>query len=127
MTVLAWYTLSVSAGRVNLRLTDIPYVTLVAWILTLRPKGSARTDIGQRQLSFPRGPGVSLLPLLVLYSHDFFSPFVSWLRLVQTFSVVARAVRRATRVRSAVPPRRRGLAAAQLARALIFAVIHSDF
>jgi hypothetical protein len=130
MTVVGWYMIDVSAGRVNLRLTDIPYVALVAWIAVLRPKGSVRTDIGQRQLAVFLGVlGLSLVPLLVLSPHQFFSPLVSWLRLVQTFSVawlVPYVVRRTSDRRFFL-----GVivwsCAAELGRALFFAVIHDDF
>jgi len=130
MTVLGWYMLDVSAGRVNLRLTDIPYVALVAWIVVLRPKGSSRRDVGQRQLAVFLGAlGLSLLPLLVLHPHDFFSPFVSWLRLVQTFSVawlVPYVIRRTSDRRFLL-----GVVvwscAAELGRALFFAVVHHNF
>ena len=32
--------------------------------------------------------GLSLIPVLVIDPNGFFSPFVSWARLVETFSIV---------------------------------------
>jgi O-antigen ligase len=128
MTTFGWYMLDVSAGRVNLRLTDVPYVALLAWIIVLRPKGSVRTNVGQRQLAVFLGAlGLSLLPLLVLHPHDFFNPFVSWLRLVQTFSLawlVPYVVRRASDRRFLLGAITWSCAA-ELTRALTFAVIHA--
>ena len=89
-TFLGWYQYSASAGRVNLRLTDLPYVVLVGSLLFVSGRTSAqRADVGQRPfavllLVF----GLSLIPVLVVDPNGFFSPFVSWARVVETFSIV---------------------------------------
>lgn len=89
-TCLGLYQASASAGRVNLRLTDVPYVALVWWVLVVRTnRGPRRADMGQRWLAVFLGLcGVSLLPLLVSAPHDLLGALVSWARLVQTFSLV---------------------------------------
>src|SRR5579862_6968431 len=128
-TILAWYTVSTSAGRVNLRVTDVPYVALVGWVLVLRPRGKVGTDVGQRQLGVFLGAlGVSLFPVLVLHHHAAFSPFVSWLRLVQTFSVVwlvPYVVRHRADRRFLLGVIALGCAA-ELARAIVEGALHSD-
>jgi O-antigen ligase len=89
-TFLGWYQYSASVGRVNLRLTDLPYVVLVGSLLFVSGRTSAqRADVGQRPfavllLVF----GLSLIPVLVVDPNGFFSPFVSWARAVETFSIV---------------------------------------
>ncbi len=89
-TFLGWFQFSTSVGRVNLRLTDLPYVALVGSLLFVSDRTSARrTDVGQRPLAVLLLVfGLSLIPVLVIDAHGFFSPFVSWLRLVETFSIV---------------------------------------
>jgi O-antigen ligase len=89
-TVFGWSAASTSAGRVNLRLTDIPYVALLGWVIVIRAqRGVRRVNIGQRTLAvFLAVLGISLLPILATSSHTFFDGFVSWARLVETFSVV---------------------------------------
>ena len=89
-TFLGWSQFSSSVGRVNLRLTDVPYVALVASLLFVSGRASAkRADIGQRSLAILLLVfGLSLIPVLVTDSTGFFSPLVSWLRLVETFSIV---------------------------------------
>jgi O-antigen ligase len=89
-TTIGWYTVSKSVGRVNLRLTDIPFVALLAWAVVLRSRnGPRRVDIGQAALAGLLGVFlVSLLPVLATTPHDFPSNFVSWARLAMTFGVV---------------------------------------
>jgi O-antigen ligase len=89
-TALGSSKVSVAAGRINLRLTDAFYLALVGWaIVMLGRRQAARNDIGQRALAILLGVfGFSLVPILVAQPHDFFNPFVSWLRFVQTVSLV---------------------------------------
>ncbi len=89
-TFLGWYQFSTSAGRINLRLTDLPYLVLLGSVLFVSGRTSVqRADIGQRPLAVLLLVfGLSLLPVLVVDAHGFFSPFVSWARLVETFSIV---------------------------------------
>jgi O-antigen ligase len=89
-TVLGWSSASTSAGRVNLRVTDIPYLAVLGWVLVIRARsGVRRVDIGQRTLAvFLAVLGISLLPILATSPHSFFDDFVSWARLVETFSIV---------------------------------------
>ena len=89
-TFLGWFQFSTSVGRINLRLTDLPYLMLVASLLFLSGRTRAqRADIGQRPLAVLLLVfGLSLIPVLVVDSTGFFSPFVSWSRVVETFSIV---------------------------------------
>ena len=89
-TFLGWFQLSSSVGRVNLRLTDLPYLALVGSLLFVSARtGPRRADVGQRPLAVLLLVfGLSLVPVLVIDAHGFFSPFVSWARLVETFSIV---------------------------------------
>jgi O-antigen ligase len=89
--VLGLYETSGSAGRVNLRLTDLPYLAVLGWVLVVRARGGVRgvNDIGQRTLAiFVAILGLSLLPLLATSPHSFFDSFVSWARLAETLSIV---------------------------------------
>ena len=89
-TFLGWFQFSASVGRVNLRLTDLPYLMLIGSLLFVSDRTRAqRADVGQRPLAVLLLVfGLSLVPLLVVDAHGFFSPFVSWARLVETFSIV---------------------------------------
>jgi hypothetical protein len=89
-TTIGWYTVSKSVGRVNLRLTDLPFVALLVWALVLRARqGPRRVDIGQAALAALLGVFlVSLLPVLATTPHEFLSNFVSWARLAATFGIV---------------------------------------
>jgi O-antigen ligase len=89
-TFLGWFQFSTSVGRVNLRLTDLPYLVLVGSVLFVSGRTSAqRADVGQRPLAVLLIVfGLSLIPVLVVDPGGFFSPFVSWARLVETFSIV---------------------------------------
>jgi len=129
-TFLGAYRATTSVGRVNLRATDIAFVALVAWVLALRPLGKMGTDIGQRQIGLLLGVmGLSLVPVLIVHPGQFFSPLVSWLRLVQTFSL-AWLIPYFVRDR---PQRRFVLravawaAAAELVRAIGDAALHHGF
>ena len=90
LTCLGWYQFSTSVGRVNLRLTDVPYLLLLGSLLFVRGRTNAqRADVGQRPLAvFVLVFGLSLIPVLVIDPNGFFGPFVSWSRLVETFSIV---------------------------------------
>jgi O-antigen ligase len=89
-TVFGWSSASTSAGGVNLRATDIPYLAVLGWAFVIRGRlGVRRIDIGQRTLAvFLAVLGISLLPILASSPHGFFDAFVSWARLVETFSIV---------------------------------------
>jgi O-antigen ligase len=89
-TVFGLSSTSTSAGRVNLRLTDIPYLALLGWVVVIRARrGVRRVNIGQRTLAvFVAVLGISLLPILATSPHNFFDGFVSWARLAETFSIV---------------------------------------
>jgi hypothetical protein len=89
-TTVGWYTVSKSVGRVNLRLTDIPFAALLVWAVVIRTRqGPRRVDIGQAALAALLGVFlVSLLPVLATTPHEFSSNFVSWARLAMTFGVV---------------------------------------
>jgi O-antigen ligase len=89
-TFLGWFQFSTSVGRVNVRLTDLPYLVLVGSVLFVSGRTRAqRADIGQRPLAVLLLVfGLSLIPVLVVDPNGFFSPFVSWARLVETFSIV---------------------------------------
>jgi O-antigen ligase len=89
-TVLGWSSTSTSAGRVNLRLTDIPYLALLGWVVVIRAhRGVRRVNIGQRTLAvFVAVLGISLLPILATSPHSFFDDLVSWARLAETLSIV---------------------------------------
>ena len=89
-TFLGWFQFSTSVGRVNVRLTDLPYLMLVGSLLFVSGRTSAqRADVGQRALAVLLLVfGLSLIPLLVVDAHGFFSPFVSWAAPVETFSIV---------------------------------------
>jgi len=89
-TFLGLSVFSVSVGRVHLRTFDLLYVALVGSLLFVSGRTSARrADVGQRPLAILLFVfGFSLIPLLVVDSSGFFGPFVSWLRLVETFSIV---------------------------------------
>jgi len=87
-TFFGVYRSTTSVGRIHLRPTDIAFVALVAWVLALRPLGKMGTDIGQRQIGLLLGVmGLSLVPVLIVQPSQFFSPLVSWLRMIQTFSL----------------------------------------
>ena len=89
-TFLGWFQFSTSVGHVNVRLTDLPYLVLLGSLLFVsgRTRGR-RADIGQRPLAVLLLVfGLSLIPVLVVDPTGFFSPFVSWARLVETFSIV---------------------------------------
>jgi hypothetical protein len=89
-TFLGWSQFSSSVGRVNLRLTDLPYLALLGSLFMVRGHTSARrAEVGQRPLAILLLVfGVSLIPVLVVDPHGFFSPFVSWARLAETLSIV---------------------------------------
>src|SRR6185312_5659273 len=89
-TVFGLSSTSTSAGRVNLRLTDIPYLALLGWVVVIRARsGVRRVNIGQRTLAVFLGVlGISLLPILASSPHTFFDGFVSWARLAETVSIV---------------------------------------
>ncbi len=89
-TALGSSKLAVSAGRINLRVTDIFYVMVLGWaIARFAGDGTRRVDIGQRALAVLLGVfALSLVPVLVTQPHSFFDPFVSWARFVQTVSLV---------------------------------------
>ncbi len=89
-TFLGWFQFSTSVGRINLRLTDLPYLMLVGSLLFVSGRTSAqRADVGQRPLAVLLLVfGLSLIPVLVVDPNGFFSPFVSWARVVETFSIV---------------------------------------
>ena len=51
-TFLGWFQFSTSVGRINLRLTDLPYLVLVGSLLFVNGRTRAqRTDAGQRPLA----------------------------------------------------------------------------
>ena len=89
-TFLGWFQFSTTVGRVNLRLTDLPYLVLVGSVLFVGGRISAeRVDVGQRPVALLLLVlGLSLIPVLVVDPHGFFSPFVSWARLMETFSII---------------------------------------
>jgi O-antigen ligase len=89
-TIIGWYTVSRSVGRVNLRVTDIPLVALIVWAVVIRVRqGPRRVEIGQAALAALMGVFlVSLLPVLATNPHEFASNFVSWARLAATFGLV---------------------------------------
>jgi O-antigen ligase len=89
-TVFGWSAASTSAGRVNLRVTDIPYLALLGWVLVIRARsGVRRVNIGQRMLAvFVAVLCISLLPIVASSPHSFLDAFVSWARLAETLSVV---------------------------------------
>ena len=89
-TFLGWFQFSTSVGRINLRLTDLPYLVLVGSLLFVSGRTRAqRADVGQRPLAVLLLVfGLSLIPVLVVDAHGFFSPFISWARVVETFSIV---------------------------------------
>jgi hypothetical protein len=85
-----WWQISSSVGGVNLRVTDIPFLLLVGSLLFMSGRTIAqRADVGQRLLAtLLLVFGLSLIPVFVLESNEFFSSFVSWARLVETFSII---------------------------------------
>jgi len=89
-TTIGWYTVSKSVGRVNLRLTDIPFVALLVWAVVIRVRrGPRRVDVGQAALTAFIGVLLlSLLPVLATSPHEFAGNFVSWARLAETFGIV---------------------------------------
>jgi O-antigen ligase len=89
-TFLGWFQFSTSVGRINLRLTDLPYLVLIGSLLFVNGRTKAqRTDAGQRPLAVLLLVfGLSLIPILVIDPHGFFSPFISWARVVETFSII---------------------------------------
>ncbi len=89
-TFLGWFQFSTTVGRINLRLTDLPYLVLVGSVLFVGGRISAqRVDVGQRPVALLLLVlGLSLIPVLVVDPHGFFSPFVSWARLMETFSII---------------------------------------
>jgi O-antigen ligase len=125
-TFLGWGQFSSSVGRVNLRLTDLPYLVLLGSLLFVSGRTSAqRADVGQRSLAVLLLVfGLSLIPVLVIDPNGFFSPFVSWARLVETFSIVwlmPYVIKRPSDARF-VMGMVAGACAIELGRALIFAV-----
>jgi O-antigen ligase len=85
------YKNSWAIGAVDLRISDIFYVALVAWVLVSRlERGPLRgRPIGQRWVGvWLVALGVSLYPVLVSSFGEVTTPLVAWLRLVQTVSLV---------------------------------------
>ena len=67
----------------------MPYVALIASLLLVGSRIRVqRRDIGQRSLAIVLLFRLVADPVLVIDSSGFFSPLVSWLRLVETFSIV---------------------------------------
>jgi O-antigen ligase len=90
--VLGLYRGSVGVGPIDLRAIDLFWVALIAWMIVERQRrGRVRAaDVGQRQLVlFLAAVGLSLLPLLADGTAGADGNVVAWLRLVQTFSLVA--------------------------------------
>ena len=67
-----------------------PTLCLVGSVLFVGGRISAqRVDVGQRPVALLLLVlGLSLIPVLVVDPHGFFSPFVSWARLMETFSII---------------------------------------
>jgi O-antigen ligase len=88
-TVVGLNSESISAGGVDLRVSDLFYVALVVWVVVLRTRDGQRGYlIGRRALGlWLVTAGFSLYPLLV---HGTVQPdvLVAWLRLVVTFSIL---------------------------------------
>jgi O-antigen ligase len=79
---------SAAVGPLSLRPADFFYVALVLWAVA-RPSRRRPADIGQVPIALLLLVlGVSLIPVAAESFGLFTSPFVSWLRLVQTLSLV---------------------------------------
>ena len=90
--VLGLYKDSVRVGPVDLRAIDLFWVALILWMIVERQReGRIRAaNVGQRQLVVFLGAlALSLLPLLADGVSGSDGNVVAWLRLAQTFSVVA--------------------------------------
>ena len=90
--VLGLYQHSVDFGPIDLRPIDLFWVALLVWMIVERQRaGPAHpADVGQRQLVvFLAALALSLLPLLADAVSGSDGNVVAWLRLVQTFSLVA--------------------------------------
>jgi O-antigen ligase len=90
-TLLGLYRLSTDLGPVSVRLTDLPYVVLLGWVLVLREREGRRetSRVGQSQMIMLLAVlGISLVPLVASSRAAFIDAFVSWLRFVQTISLV---------------------------------------
>ena len=90
--VLGLYRGSVSVGPIDLRSIDLLWVALIVWMIVERQR-AGRVDaanVGQRQLVvFLAALALSLLPLLADAVSGSDTSVVAWLRLAQTFSLVA--------------------------------------
>jgi O-antigen ligase len=90
--VLGLYRHAVDVGPIDVRAIDVFWLALVVWmIVDHQRRGPARpADVGQRQLVvFLAALGLSLLPLLVDAVSGVDVSVIAWLRLVQTFTLVA--------------------------------------
>jgi O-antigen ligase len=82
----------VHVGPIDLRAIDVFWVALIVWMIAERQRaGRVRAaDVGQRQLVvFLAALALSLLPLLIDATSGSDGNVVAWLRLAQTFSLVA--------------------------------------
>lgn len=89
--LLGLFQYSIPAGPVEVRVTDFAYAGLLGWVLTLRGRAGRRISrpVGQLSIAiFLAVLGLSLAPFLLQAPGDFVTLFVSWLRLVQTVSLV---------------------------------------
>ena len=90
--VLGLYIHSVDVGPVDLRAIDVFWLAIAVWAVMERQRaGPVRAaDVGQRQLVVFLGAlALSVVPLFVDGVTGSDASLVAWLRLVQTFSLVA--------------------------------------
>src|SRR6185312_1886726 len=87
--VLGLYRGSVGVGPIDLRSIDLFWIALILWMIVERQReGRVRAaDVGQRQLVVFLG--ALALPLLADGVSGSDGNVVAWLRLAQTFSIVA--------------------------------------
>lgn len=89
--VLGLYKNTLDVGGLGVRILDLFWVALVVWTLVIRHRGERPVvaRIGQAQLAVLLAAfAVSLYPVAVLGWGDVADPFVAWIRLAQTFSLV---------------------------------------
>lgn len=85
------YNYSIGVGPLNLRPTDLPYVALLgwAWVARRRYGRVPRNQIGQGAwFAFICVTLLSLAPIWLRGTASVLSPGISWLRLLETVSVI---------------------------------------
>ena len=89
LVIVGWSSSGIAISSLDLRMYDIPYAALLAWVFVIRSRDGRRevNQIGQLPLAlFLLALGASMIPIVVHGTGT--DSVVAWLRFVQTFSLV---------------------------------------